>query len=232
MPVEPRPGQGAPVALAVTLSVPPPWAEAVSAVAAQLAAEFDLGPPSPFAPHVSLCRPFCCDAAPEAVAHVVGAALPRPPLTPVRVGGISSFRMSVGSPEVIYVAVRARWLGLLNRRLVQETEPYRCGAEVLLAVSGNPEYDLDDYTPHITVVMERGSTVHPAPHARRRALAERSATLWTQRRPAGGGFAVEEIVLSVLDADGADWPPPHAAPLVVRTWRFGDTGPEELQPAG
>jgi 2'-5' RNA ligase len=221
MSAENRPRPAGPAALAVTLTVPSPWAEAVAAVAEQLAAEFELGPLPSFAPHVSLCRPFCCSTTPDAVAPVVSDALRRLPLTPVRVGGVSSFHMADGSPEVVYVSVQAPWLPSLNRQLVERTEAYRCGAEVLLAVSGNPDYDLDGYTPHVTIVMTR--TPHE-PADRRHALAARAAALWAERRPPGDGFAGGEVVLSVLDADGADWPPLQVPPHTIRTWRLDGGG--------
>lgn len=213
---------GNPVALAVTLTVPPPWSGAIAGVAATLCAEFALEPLPPFAPHISLCRPFCCAAAPEAVAPVVEEALRRLSPTPVDVGGVGRFHQSGGSPEVIYVAARAPWLAPLNRRLVRRTERFRCAADVLVAVSGNPEYDLDDYTPHITLAIVRGLSARPA---RRHRLAERAAALWAARRPAADGFPAGEVVLSVLDAgEPGAWPPVEAVPHVVAAWRLRGAG--------
>jgi hypothetical protein len=213
---------GGPAVMAMTLTVPSPWAEAVGATVEALRTEFAVAPFPPFEPHVSLCRPFCSLAAPETVAGAVGRALERLPIGTVRVGEVHSFRMSDGSPEVLYVAVEADWLGPANRRIVEETASFRCSDEIAAAVAGNPEFDLDAYTPHITLIIPRELEGEPQ---RRHAVAERAEALWRARRPHGRGFRPGEIVLSLLAVEpSAAWPPDEATPHIVRTWRVGRGG--------
>lgn len=201
--------------LAVTLTVPEPWARAIVAAARVLCDEFDGIPAMPFEPHISLCQSFTPGSSLHAVATAVGCAIGDLPAAFIRVGGVRTFNEDGAdpAPEVVYVAAEAGWLFNANHRLVLATDPHR---RTDVPSPGNPAFDLAGYTPHITLVFTRDLPRNPR---LRHAVAERAAVLWQATRPAGDGFWADDIVLSAVECDeeriAAPVPP---LPSTIRRW--------------
>jgi 2'-5' RNA ligase len=206
-------------AYAISLTVPALWGDAVTATTAALRKAFPSVPPAMFAPHISLCQSFCT-AEPEAVIAAVERIVRGLPPALVRVGGVRSFDDADGSPLVLYLEAQAPWLRLAHLRLLRETAPYRIHPENEDEAPGNPAFDLEGYTPHITLLFARYLL---SAAERGRALREAVAT-WAARRPPGEGFPVSEVVVSTYPMSGD---PALAEPRLLSAWRVGERGSAE-----
>jgi len=206
-------------AYAISLTVPAPWREAVAATTTALRRQFPSVPPAMFAPHISLCQSFCTDE-PDALVMAVARVVRGLPPALVQVGGVRSFDDANASPLVLYLDVQAAWLRLAHLRLLRETGPYRSQPAGDDDAPGNPAFDLEGYTPHITLLFAR---YLPAAVERARALRE-ATTTWDALRPAGAGFPAGEVVVSTYRMSGD---PALAEPRLLSAWRVGDRGHAE-----
>lgn len=218
--------------LAVTLTVPEPWAEIIAAASATLSAEFSGLPQVQFAPHISLCQPFrpaatlSSEPAAEpsaaagtvaAIAGVIERMLSGQPAPIIRTGDVSCFEARGGGSEVVYIPAESEWLRRVNRRLVFETGPFHAACP---HPAGNGTFDLSGYTPHITLAITRELPADPHLHA---AIAARAAALWSKTSPRWESFHATDVVLSVTTDDHSGGVLPAACTL--RRWKLAAAAP-------
>ena len=191
----PEPAGGpTPLAASVALELPAAWRDACAATTLALRRELGYNAIRPVWPHLSLCQSFVPSVPLGELVVAVRGALRDLPGGRVDIVGLASFADRDGSPVVLFLEAGGAWLRRCHARVVEATLPLR--AETAFAV-GNPAFDLDGYTPHITLAMDE----IPGERARRHEVARRVDRLWNAHRPAEDWFAPEEVVVKLWEID-------------------------------